>query len=273
MTFDASINTTYGEAMAQIRDKISSMANWSVKDSNYSTDSTAFTSGGDYYVLTTPEGSDVKIGATNSGTVELQHGPEWDASAGSWADQYSQSWRAAPENLEDYGSTGWDFQVRWWIEYVDNKGWAFFMSREAGDGNDEAMAMGMSELTRLWDYTTAQVRESKYTALVAGYKSADYNQSAFSAVNATFEGGTSGGTHEGKGQVNADGNNDNFPMVETTIQASSKYEDALIGTHDLWVRDNSGDRSAHLDTVTDSGANEYKLFKESLPTTIGIRMD
>ncbi|WP_152423192.1 hypothetical protein [Natrinema versiforme] len=62
-------------------------------------------------------------------------------------------------------------------------------------------------------------------------------------------------------------------MVETTLQASSKYEDALIGEHDLWIRDNSGDRSAHLDTVTDGGADKFTIFKETLPTPIGIRMD
>ncbi|ELY63575.1 hypothetical protein C489_18551 [Natrinema versiforme JCM 10478] len=73
--------------------------------------------------------------------------------------------------------------------------------------------------------------------------------------------------------MNADGNNDNYPMVETTLQASSKYEDALIGEHDLWIRDNSGDRSAHLDTVTDGGADKFTIFKETLPTPIGIRMD
>lgn len=272
MTFDASINSTYGEALAQIRDKISSMANWSVKDSSYATDSTAFTSSGDYFVLTTPEGSDVRLYATNQKEIRIEHGQNWDAANSTWGNQYAQSWKAMPRHGDNY--TGGDFndQVRWWIEYVDAKGWAFYMSREEGDNDDRAMAMGFSELTRLWDYTTAQVPESKYTAVVLGEVESEYGNQT-NVVNGVFEGGESGGTYGGKGQVNADGNNDNYPMVETTVQGSAKYEDALIGTHDLWIVDKSGDRSAHLDTVTDGGANEYKLFKESLPTPVGLRMD
>jgi len=272
MTFDGPVNTTYGEAVAQIRDKIASMANWSIKDSNYATDSTAFSSSNDFVVFTAPNGEDVRITATGSNELRLEHGPKWDASADSWADQYSQSWRAMPKNGENYVDGRWSDQVRWWVEYVDAKGWAFFMSREEGDNKDRAMAMGFSELTRLWDYTTAQVRESKYTALVSGFYAAN-SASQTDVINGTFEGGGSGGTQPGMGQVNADGNNDNFPMVETTLQGSSKYEDALIGDHDLWIRDNSGSRSAHLDTVTDGGIDLYTLFKENLLTPVGIRME
>jgi hypothetical protein len=146
------------------------------------------------------------------------------------------------------------------------------MTREEGDNDDRAMAMGFSELTRLWDYTTAQVRESKYTALVVGYGEANYGDE-INIINGTFEGATSNGTYDGKGQVNADGNNDNFPLVETTLQASSKYEDALIGEHDLWILDNSGSRSAHLDTVTDGGGDLFTLFTEDMATPVGIRME
>ncbi|ELY63576.1 hypothetical protein [Natrinema versiforme] len=172
MTFDGPINTTYGEAMAQIRDKISSMADWSVKDEQYNTDNTAFTSNNDYFVFTTPEGSDVRLSATGDEEIELEHGPNWDASAGSWEDRYSNSWQAMPHDEHD-GSPSFSDQVKFWVEYVNNKGFAFYMSREEGDDYDAGMAMGISELTRLWDYSTAQVRESKYTALVLGYQEHD----------------------------------------------------------------------------------------------------
>jgi hypothetical protein len=272
MTFDGPINTTYGEAVAQIRDKISGMADWSAKDENYETDDTAFSGSNDYFVLTTPEGSDVRIAATGSNELRLEHGPEWDTGASSWADKYSKDWRAMPKNGDDYTDGNFSDQVRWWVEYVNDKGFAFAMTREEGDNDDRAMAMGFSELTRLWDYTTAQVRESKYTALVVGYGEANYGDE-INIINGTFEGATSNGTYDGKGQVNADGNNDNFPLVETTLQASSKYEDALIGEHDLWILDNSGSRSAHLDTVTDGGGDLFTLFTEDMVTPVGIRME
>ena len=272
MTFDGPINSTYGEAVAQIRDKISSMANWSVADEQYANDSTSL-SHGDYVVFTTPEGSDVRLEITNSGEIRLEHGPSWDSGAGSWSDKYSNEWRAFPHQESDYSpSMAMSDEVRWWVEYVDAKGWAFAITREMGDNDDKAMAMGFSELTRLWDYTTAQVRESKYTALVVGPMSDDYSRTN-SIVNGTFEGGVSGSTYDGKGQVNADGNNDNFPMVETSLQASDKYEGALIGEHDLWIRDNSGSRSAHLDTVTDGGGDLYTLFTENMVEPVGIRME
>lgn len=271
MSFDGPFNTTYGEALAQIRDKISGLSNWSIKDESYSNDDTAFTTG-DYVVFTTPEGSDVKLETTSESHVSLEHGPNWDTANTKWGDQYSNSWEAMPQDGDNYSNGDLADQVRWWVEYVDSKGFAFYMSREEGDGKDKGMAMGFSELTRLWDYTTAQVRESKYTALVLGYRESDYGDTT-NVINGTFEGGESSGTYHGKGEVNADGNNDNYPMVETTLQAGSKYEDALIGEHDLWIRDHSGDRSAHLDTVTDGGADKFTIFTEGLPSPIGIRMD
>ncbi|WP_206537181.1 hypothetical protein [Natrialba asiatica] len=256
--------------VAQIRDKIASMANWTLTEE--STAGTDAFSSSDWAVFETPTGSYVRLAIVSDQELELSHGLEWDTENSSWSDQYSNSWSCFPVNGDNYQSASMDSQVRWWIEYVDGKGFAFVATREEGDGLDEAMAMGFSELTRLWDYTTAQVRESKYTALVVGHKEDEYGD-RITQFSATFEGGASSGTYHGKGEVNADGNNDNYPMVETTLQGGAKYEDALIGEHDLWIQDDSGDRSAHLDTVTDGGADKFTIFKEGLPSPVGIRMD
>jgi len=271
MTFDASLNTTYGEALAQMRDKITGLTNWSLNDE--SSAGTVSFGPDDWFVATTPEGSDIRI--TVDGTrqeMELEHGPDWDSANGVWNDQYSKTYEAYPIDGDNYNSMSMDDQVRWWIEYVNSKGFAVAMTREEGDGDDEGMMIGVAELTRLWDYTTAQVRESKYTALMVGHQSSDYGDE-IEKVSATFEGGETDDTYDGKGEVNADGNNDNYPMVETTLQASFKYEDALIGEHDLWILDQSGDRSAHLDTITQGGVDTFTIFKDGMPENVALRMD
>lgn len=272
MTFDGPTNSTWGEAFAQLRDKISGMTNWSIKDD--STDGATSFGQSDYTVFTTPTGEDARIRVGSFGQFILETGPNWDTANTTWGDQYSQTFECypMPEKYDDEYNMQMSDQVRWWAEYVDDKGWAFVATREEGDGNDKGCAVGMAQLTKLWDYTTAQVREGDYSFLCLGVKP-EYDETTNNEFSHTAEGGGSSGTYHGKGEVNADGNNDNYPMVETTLQASSKYEDALIGEHDLWIQDNSGDRSAHLDTVTDGGADKFTIFKEGLPSPVGIRMD
>jgi len=253
---------------AQLRDKVTSVTGWAVYDTNNA--GTAAFTGGDYVVFSTPTGEYIRLLATNSGEAELQYGTNWDDAAGNWADRYPQSYPVYPKSEGNYNSMSLTDQVRWYVEYVQG-GFAVAVTREQGDGNDSGCMFGVAEITPLWDYTTAQVREGKYSLLALGSYDSHYNTR--NVVNHTAEGGGSGGTYHGKGEVNADGNNDNYPMVETTLQASSKYEDALIGEHQLWIRDNSGDRTAHLDTVTEGGTDLYQIFKEGLPSAVGLRMD
>jgi len=269
MTYDGPINTTYGEALAQLRDKIGGMASWTTAYD--STGGNASLTGGDTMAFSMANGNYLEWSLNGNGELTARTGPDYDTANGGFNDSHSRSFTLYPGQQDEGTNVNYGDQVQYWVEYVDAKGYVAYIGREMGDGSDYAMLWGHAEITRLWDYTTAQVREGKYAYLAVG---TDYSFSeTYSHVSHTAEGGGSGGTVNGKGEVNADGNNDNYPMNETTLVASSKYEHALIGDHDLWIRDQSGSRSAHLDTVTSGGGDLYQIFKENLPTPIGVRMD
>ncbi|MFA9418455.1 hypothetical protein [Natrinema sp. HArc-T2] len=91
-------------------------------------------------------------------------------------------------------------------------------------------------------------------------------------------GKTSGSTHDGRGIVNPDNNFANYTTTDNVI-CSAQYKngdgnDAIIGTHDLWILEESGDDASHEDTIQDSSANNlYTLLKAHGTAQIGIAMD
>lgn len=294
MTLDSNVQATYGDAIAQLRDNIGGMTNWTVVDTSTDGGATPMPTN-EWFVVEAPNGEAFKvvIGAGEDDDLQLEHGPDYDT-GGSWNTRYSNDIRTrsrtdengdemgfqpASNNQTDMGSTG-----NFWMCYADGVGWMWYFERSEGDGNDEAVMLGVSQINKLWDYTTAANVESEYTTAAAGamyereYNGDTVNEAYLNVMSESDAFPQDSNTRTGFGQVNPDGNFGNYPVVEETIVSSSQYRnadnnDAVIGTHTLWIRDESGGDAAHQDTVQDSGGNDlYEVLKahDSVPP-IGMR--
>jgi len=294
MTFDSNISTTWGGALADLRDKVSGMANWTLKKDS-SGGATELTDG-DWFVLTTPTGEDYRIflgpaGGTYSG-VTFEHGPDFDAGTDSWNDRYANDPRSQIGNdgyndemsFAPHNGSGMDptDTGNYWLEYVDGSGFGFYFERSEGDGNDDDVFFGLSQINKTWDYTTADNRESEYVVGVHGsHYDRDYNnenQRMWTNFMPESSGAQASSTQHGFGLTNPDANFGNYPTTDSVV-CSRQYENqdgnqAIIGTHDLWVRDASGGESAHQDTIQDSGgSNLYTILKAHSYGTIALGMN
>lgn len=302
MTFDSGVQATWGEALAQVRDKVSGMANWAIND-----DSSAGASQlakGDYFVLTSPApAEDIRLLVDNeSGGVAVQHGPTWDAGAGTWGDRYeydpdnsgefySSDSAGYGENISLYAShrNVQDFPMqmaapgRYWLEYVDGAGFAFYFQREEGDGDDGDCFLGMAQVNKAWDYTGASRREAEWV-LGIGESSGDNQRmvhmscSGNTAADGTRNAEVAGSTYEARGMVNPDNNLNNYPLSNSII-ASTQYtnvsgEDAIIGDFNMWVNDRSESDTGHKDLIQDANANNiYTILKRNGTPSVAVRMD
>lgn len=297
MTFDANVSTTWGSAIADIRDKVGGMTNWSIKDD--SSGGATSLAQGDYFVLTNAEGEDIRIEVSNgnnrgNGGIGAEYGPSWDASGGSWSSRYSND----PHNKYYNGNGRYSTQDTvapvdpsantndvsmssagtYWLSYADSLGFCFYFQREEGDGQDGDVACGWAEVNQTWDYSTAASTEAEYAIHWAGcrHERVDYNdrfQSSFNAWNLMAEGGTE--NDEGYGNRNPDANFDNYPFKDPWMK-SSQYQNGnnnrpVIGTHDLWLHDRSGSDLNHKDTVTDGGGTTTHTVLKYMSCKVGIR--
>jgi len=287
MTYDSDINTTWGGFMADLRDKVSSMTNWGLTDTSANGDA-AELANGEWFVLSMPTGENVRIGmggigihgGNSNGALVWEYGPSWDTGSSSWSDTYS----VASSSVEydgiscrDSGANAVD-SVTYHAYYADADGFAFYVDGSEGDGQDRDFMFGFAELTKLWDYSTAANREANYAIAYEGQNN-DVNNQKSGGINYTGESASqrASSTRDAFGRTNPDANYDNFPVQKQNLVASDQYQgdtnsEAVIGTHDLWMTDESGSDSAHLDTVQDSGGtNIYTLVSAHLLSR-GIKM-
>jgi len=298
MTFDNAVASTWGEALADLRDKVAGMNNWSIEDD--SSGGANSLSRGDWFVLSTPTGEDIRVQVTNDQTfgysgIRVSYGPAWDKTNDNWSDQYGNDPRSkylngtgqysvqdsiAPlDPADDRNALGMGDNVTYWMAYSDAVGFCFYVERTQGDGNDGDLALGFAEVNQTWDYSTASSRESDYAILYAGarHERRDYNERFGRSIDVyglVASGGDQNNT--GFGLVNPDSNYANYPLTDSLVR-SSKYrnsnsQNAIIGTHDLYLDDRSGNDSAHRDTVQDdSGANLYTILKAT-GRSVAIKM-
>jgi len=285
MTFDSAISTDFGTFLADLRDKVGGMTNWNIKDD--STGGAASIAAGGWYVLTTPTGEDIRIYHNTNGYqgMQVEYGPDWDATNDGWNDKYPQS----PENHisgnspNKYIPNSNDHMaetdaVTYWMEYVDGNGFAWYVQREEADGNDADVAGGFSQITELWDYDAAAKRESDYVWFGSGQFV--HGGNTFFSRDYYHAGGEGlGSVRSPYGLVNPDANFSNFPWTDG-IYNSNQYQNAsgtavIIGSTDptVLVRDHSGGDSAHRDTVQDAnGNNVYTVLKRNKAKVL-MRMD
>jgi len=303
MTFDAQIQADFGTALADLRDKVSGMANWTTKDDT--SGGAASLAAGDHVVLTssTPQ-EDVKFEVTTDVRgLRIEHGPNWDAANDTWSDRYEYD-PAAVTDYYDADATGDyatsftvygkssvdpDFPMAmadggsYWLEYVDGAGFCFYWQREVGDGDDGDLWFGSAKVNRAWDYTTAETREA---AWVLGFGDAIHGQrlmhmSASGRTNPdsgekTYIGGTS--NYRGHGAVNPDNDFDNYPLTNNIV-SSSQYRtvdgvDVPLGDFDMWLADDSGSATGHKDLIQAAdGSDVYTILKRNGQPSVAIRMD
>lgn len=286
MALDANVSTTWGGALATMRDTVGGMTNWSVKDTSANGGQTPMPDD-EWFVLNTDLSEDIRVltgtGDNTNGGVTFEHGPNWDATNSNWGDRYKSDIRAnsnSPfDQYENYENTyaphsqrsrSMGDTVNLWIAYADSVGFMTYVTRTEGDGADNAFVYGISKINKFWGYTTADKRESEYTQIIGsrtyndGESANIFHSNIMSASNRYPTGNNS---YTARGQVNPDGNFDNYPVLEENMVSSAQYRnsdgtDAIIGTHNLWILDRSYDQSAHKDTVQDSGGNDlYEILK------------
>jgi len=285
MTFDSGISTTYGGALADLRDKVSSMANWGITEDAASTPMV----GGEYFVLSTPTGEHIKIATANEGGIYTEQGTAYSGS--SWDDRFSNDHESSYSNQSNQGdrctapydgngSPSFGDSVTYWLEYVDGSGFAIYISRNTGDSQDGDMFLGFAEISLLWDVTAATNPESTYVMGLRGGEYEEYNSEynqMTDLLSFVPEQGVSESSQSspGYGQPNPDGNFSNFPAVERSAVASDVYKSdgtgTVLGTHTLWLEPLGG---THQDTVQDSSANNlYTILRDGSKGNIALRMD
>lgn len=286
MTFDSAVATDYGTALADLRDKVGGMANWSIKDD--SSGGALTLAAGDFFVLTAPSGEDIRfyVDGGNGNALKVEYGPSWDATNNAWSDKYPanayQQQGNGPVLLNNTNPTMSD-SVTYWLEYVDAAGFGFYVERTQGDGNDSDMGIAFAELAKTWDYSTAASRESDYAFYWQGANyDATYGWDPTYAgqrerFNRLGEAGGTGDTHDGRGMVNPDANYSNYPYTDSAV-ASNQYKnsadsEAIVGTHDLFIRDESGGDSAHRDTIQDANGNNVYTILKAQNARLALRMD
>jgi len=282
MTFDSAINTDLQSALADLRDKVGGMTNWTVTND---TAAGAAPGQGDHFVFKTPTGEYIRMlfQSSNEGDnhcINAEYGPDYDTTNDGWTDRYPNDpngrglWNNNALYVVDTdANAGATDAVTYWLEYVDGAGFGLYIQREEADGKDSDALIGFNKINKLWDYDAAASRESDYAYAYAGHHG-DNNYSAYTCRMAQ----SASRPHErARGQVNPDDNYDNYPYTEG-IHQSSQYRntdgrDAIIGTYNMMLYDESGGDAAHRDTVQDSnGNNVYTILKRN-HVSVALRMD
>lgn len=294
MAFDSQVSAQFGAALATLRDQASSQTGWSIVDDAAGGGNL---SAGDYFVLETAAPNEqIRIEYESSyGGIAIEHGLDWDAANTTWNDR----WTYDPMKAEmgAAGGNGYNIIPRtpnnstptqptdngaYWFLRLE-RGFGFYWQREEGDGDDEDIFIGMAQVEKAWDYSTATTPESEWVLAFAdsarGIQELTYMSNSGTGAETNDESYRPGNnTYEARGTVNPDNNYDNFPLTNS-ILSSSRYrnvegEDAVIGTNDLWVADRSGGDTGHRDLVQDSqGNNIYTILTRQTPKpAVALRM-
>ncbi|ACV46611.1 hypothetical protein [Halomicrobium mukohataei] len=294
MTFDGPIATTWGKALAALRDKVTSMTGYSVVDTS-SGGGDASVPTNDWFVIATPFNEYIRFRPNtdqdNRGLTP-EYGVDWDTGSSSWNDRYPND----PGNrLKEIGrndgttgkitahqSDGGGIQegdaVTYWLEYVDS-GFALYFQREEADGNDGDGMIFFEEVTQLWDYDDAATHEANMIFGVAGHvaDSIDYNPIKQVALDCRMAQSGSSPHHYAQGVANPDANYNNYPYTDGVARSSSYRNasgaDAVIGRYEMVLQERSGGDAAHRDTIQDADGNDLYTILNRDAASVALRMD
>lgn len=296
MTFDSYISANWGNALGDLRDKVSGMANWTLQYDGTAGDTV---DAGEAFVLGTPAPTEYIFieNVQGEGGLRIQHGDD-AAADGTWNNRYDYDPDAVDfghgENIisniaprsgisaNNYIPTYPTDDGSYWLEYTPT-GFGFYWQREEGDGEDGECFLGLSQVDKTWDYATAQADEAEWVLGMGDSCGANFQSIYMSLSGQTAQDGTvsrreGNNSYGARGHVNPDNAFDNYPLTNNIV-SSSKFrnvqgEDTVIGSFNTWGADRAGGDTGHRDLIQDDvGTNIYTVLKRSQNPAIFLRMD
>ena len=303
MVFDSYVQNTYGGALADLRDKAGGSTGWTIENDDASGGDLVI---GDSFTLGTApsdSGNQEYIQITlenNFGGIQVDHGTSVDGSGlidSKW--DYDPVEAGLLHDEPDGTSTTVTVTPRasldtdtpmlasdsgsYWLTCVE-RGFAFYFQREQADGEDADFFLGVSEVSKAWDYHTASNEESEW---VLGLSDTASGNSFYTYMSnsGTTDPQSSEKTHftgnndyNARGLVNPDPDLDNYPVTNNVIGSRTwrnvEQEDIILGTNDMWGDDISGSDTGHRDLVVDGSSNTiYTVLKRSDTPSIILRSD
>jgi hypothetical protein len=298
MTTDKGVSTDWQGAINDLRDKPATATGWSIAEDPTNTGDVTK---GDYFVLEANSGEYIRIdndpNTEGDPEITVEYGPDYDTTGSSWNDRYqndpTRAGKFATKDKATFAisdSNGGPINLSdtctYWMTY-DQSGFVMVVQRTEGDGNDAVMCLGFVEVSKLFNYSTAAVREAEmafiyYGGVNGGYE--DNNYPGWSENNgdgrheihdgAFMCAGGDSPSHPARGRPNGDSNFGNYPIIEKYACLSAQYGDTLIGHH---TRLFEPDAATHGDTVEDSGGTELYAIIDKGGTNnvppLGLRSD
>lgn len=278
MTYESGNTITYGKFPAHLRDAITAETGWSIAEDHIDTQDANGNDG--YFVVDSPGLEQVmfhfgRLDGVNTPEIGnffgIKTGENWSTDGSGFDTVHTGSFRAEADTGENYDT---DHPLKYWLETTE-RGFVVAVRGNQGDGSDGSFFAAVEEVNKLWDYSTASIRESDYRVTL---RASNNVESSMSNWYESKEGGRE--KFRARGLVNPDPNFSNFPWAESihkcnAYQNADTNEAAIIGTTDLIIEEHSSTETTTGDTIQDDGGNDiYQVLKliDSLEP-IGIRMD
>jgi len=265
MTYDRQIATDAATALADLRDKVSSMTGWGVVDDGVANG---------YVVFSTPNNEEVGLSesmASGGGggqfhgrddpshSIGIRVGQNWDAANTVFGTRGPVERGRINDDPGEHSSWSETDSVEYWLHYSSD-GFYYYVRRTQGDGDDLASGAGYQvHDTEYWDFHTANT-SSGY----AGYGSIGVTSLHTSQ---SFNGQEIRRRYGGYGLLNPDGNYSNYLHDDTLLEygpasnGDTNENPVCARAPDVWLRDRSGTSISAGDVVqTSGGANEYEIL-------------
>ncbi|MFY4813851.1 hypothetical protein ACOJIV_14290 [Haloarcula sp. AONF1] len=261
MTFDGPSGTTWGSYLAYLRDTVAALDGWSIAKDNTNGESPISSTPGVFWVWENPYGDYIEMKRSGNVKFEVWMGPDYDLANESWNDEYQGMPALDGDEWDPVDERSLGTQVSHVTYHDDADGFVSYCRTTEGTINEDGV-IGFAEITDLWDYANGANREAEMGYIQQGTASSDVNywtQMPESLDRRIDDKAT--------GMTNPDANFSNYPMYIPNWVRSSQFENgngnsAVLGSHDLYLKDESGGQSAHLDTIQDDQGNDaYKIVK------------
>lgn len=292
MTYDSQIASDWTTAFTDLLTKITGMASWTLVEDN--------TTAEGYFVVqapanphfsTTNDGDDqiyVGSGVLAAGPLHaagddlhIETGWNWDTTNQVWGTTGRQE--TVDTGINPAGTDA----VEYFLEYVDGRGWCFYIDRNVGDGNDGSAAIGYEIYEQLyWNIHDTQKWNSNSTKIEYGrllaYGTANgtsLTQAYHIARGMTVFDDANNGDTLGYGMLNPDGNFNNYVwskptyLVTSVTNSETNSSPVVARAYGLWMEDRSGSDINDGDVVQDSaGADVFEIIDRH-GVRVAFRMD
>lgn len=282
MTFDQGIQTNWGTAMDDFVNKVESLTNFTQVSEDWDSDElkNGDSNSKEHFKVFEHSGTTEYIQFSVDSSREgfkIQYGQDYDTVNDTWDDRYPNDPTYDYRDIDDYGlapsDSGFNVSITDTVTYdiyddgADNV--HIFVERQENDGDDAHMFLGLHKLNKLWDYSTADNKESEYVIGLDGYAKGERH----TQMNHLSNGGAFDRQSEktytlyGIGRPNPDSNFSDYPAVPENVVVSNLYNQTPVGKHANWFIDLAG---SHGDTISDSDTGSEYLIRKPFDDDEGI---